>query len=369
MRDVRFRRALSLAIDRDELNEVVYIGLAKPSNNTIMQRSVLFKPEYAKQVGELRSQAGQQAARRGRPHQAQRPGLPPAARRPAGDHRGRACQRGDRGRRRAVADRRPMEEGRHQAAVQAADPRELPPAHLLRRGDHDRLCRRHDRGADADTSPKEFAPTMQGGLQWSRWGMFIEIQGQAGREVRHGGACKLLDYVKEWEHATDEAERRKAWEKILETNADQVFSIGTVNGIRQPIVVGPEGPERAQGRLLRLGSGRIYRPLPARHVLAGAVAVTRHATRLLRRRHYSVLCAARPTSGVSYCLYVPKSLQARRPFDERLIVAVLGTWPDRDRLSRRLRVRSTERTRWHRPRPAVSRRPDRTRRAVELQGA
>src|SRR6266576_2554634 len=47
MRDVRFRRALSLGIDRDELNEVVYIGLAKPSNNTIMQRSVLFKPEYA----------------------------------------------------------------------------------------------------------------------------------------------------------------------------------------------------------------------------------------------------------------------------------------------------------------------------------
>ena len=31
----------------EELNEVVYIGLAKPSNNTIMERSELFKPEYA----------------------------------------------------------------------------------------------------------------------------------------------------------------------------------------------------------------------------------------------------------------------------------------------------------------------------------
>ena len=39
---------------------------------------------------------------------------------------------------------------------------------------------------------------------------------------------------------TDEAGRRGAWEKILQTNADQVFSIGTVNGIRQPIVVGPK---------------------------------------------------------------------------------------------------------------------------------
>jgi len=47
MRDVRFRRALSLAIDRSELNEVVYIGLATPSNNTIMKRSELFKADYA----------------------------------------------------------------------------------------------------------------------------------------------------------------------------------------------------------------------------------------------------------------------------------------------------------------------------------
>ena len=47
MRDVRFRRALSVAIDRDEMNQVVYLGLAKPSNNTIMERSELFKPEYA----------------------------------------------------------------------------------------------------------------------------------------------------------------------------------------------------------------------------------------------------------------------------------------------------------------------------------
>src|SRR5262249_14947795 len=42
------RRALpARGIDRDELNQVVYIGLAKPSNNTIMERSSLFKPEYA----------------------------------------------------------------------------------------------------------------------------------------------------------------------------------------------------------------------------------------------------------------------------------------------------------------------------------
>ena len=55
-----------------------------------------------------------------------------------------------------------------------------------------------------------------------------------------GSACQLLDYVEEWQSATDEADRRKAWEKILQANADEVFSIGTVNGIRQPVVVGPK---------------------------------------------------------------------------------------------------------------------------------
>ena len=53
-------------------------------------------------------------------------------------------------------------------------------------------------------------------------------------------ACKLMDYLREWETSTDPAVRLKAWQEILSTNADEVFSIGTVNGIRQPVVVGPK---------------------------------------------------------------------------------------------------------------------------------
>jgi peptide/nickel transport system substrate-binding protein len=40
--------------------------------------------------------------------------------------------------------------------------------------------------------------------------------------------------------ATTDAARHRAWERILEMNVEQVFSIGTVNGARQPIVVGPK---------------------------------------------------------------------------------------------------------------------------------
>ena len=46
MQDVRFRRALSLAIHRYEINQVVYFGLVQESNNTVLPECPLFKPEY-----------------------------------------------------------------------------------------------------------------------------------------------------------------------------------------------------------------------------------------------------------------------------------------------------------------------------------
>ena len=91
-----------------------------------------------------------------------------------------------------------------------------------------------------DTSPKEFAPTMQGGLQWSRWGMFVESKGKQGEKCDLPDACQLLDLVHDWATAPEEAGRRAAWEKILEINMEEVFTIGTVNGILQPIVVSPK---------------------------------------------------------------------------------------------------------------------------------
>ena len=81
---------------------------------------------------------------------------------------------------------------------------------------------------------------MQGGLQWPRWGMFIESKGKQGEKCDMAEACQLLDNLQAWEKATDEATKRKAWDRILEINADQVFTIGTVNGILQPIVVSPK---------------------------------------------------------------------------------------------------------------------------------
>jgi peptide/nickel transport system substrate-binding protein len=68
-----------------------------------------------------------------------------------------------------------------------------------------------------NTSPREFAPTMQGGLQWPKWGMYVASKGKQGEECDMPEARKLLDDVREWEHAADEVGRRS-----------------------QPIVVGPK---------------------------------------------------------------------------------------------------------------------------------
>src|SRR5215470_13971302 len=46
VRDVRFRRALSLAVDRTEINQSIYLGLATEGNNTVLSQSPLFDESY-----------------------------------------------------------------------------------------------------------------------------------------------------------------------------------------------------------------------------------------------------------------------------------------------------------------------------------
>jgi peptide/nickel transport system substrate-binding protein len=240
MRDVRFRRALSVAIDREELNQVVYIGLAKPSNNTIMERSVLFKPDYATKWAQYDPKLANNLL--------------------DGVGLTKRDQQGFRllpdGRPATIVVEHASEETEDADALQLITEywKKIGLKMLVKPQTRENFRTRTLTGEaimtafagvvtavpTPDTSPVEFAPTMQGGLQWSRWGMFVESKGRQGEKCDMESACKLLDYVKEWEHATDEAGRRKAWEQILQTNGDEVFSIGTVNGIRQPIVVGPK---------------------------------------------------------------------------------------------------------------------------------
>src|SRR5437764_10085063 len=46
MRDVRLRRALSLATNRHEINQAIFFGLAIEGQNTVLPESPLYRPEY-----------------------------------------------------------------------------------------------------------------------------------------------------------------------------------------------------------------------------------------------------------------------------------------------------------------------------------
>ncbi len=240
MRDVRFRRALSVAIDRDELNQSVYLGLATPSNNTVMARSELFKPELAtkwatydpKLANKLLDEAG--LTKRGSDGIRLLPNGRPAT---------------------IVVELSSEETEDTDALTLIGECWKKVGIKLLVKPQTLENFRLRAFSGEAimtayagvvtavptvDTSPREFAPTMQGGLQWSRWGMYVESKGKQGEQCDLPSACRLTDYLREWETSTDPAVRRKAWDEILAANADEVFSIGTVNGIRQPVVVGPK---------------------------------------------------------------------------------------------------------------------------------
>jgi hypothetical protein len=47
-------------------------------------------------------------------------------------------------------------------------------------------------------SPREFAPTTRGGLEWPKWGMYFESRGNQGEKCDMEAACRLLDYLDEW---------------------------------------------------------------------------------------------------------------------------------------------------------------------------
>ena len=89
----------------------------------------------------------------------------------------------------------------------------------------------------ADISPGEFAPTSQQHLQWPKWGQYFQSSGKVGVPPDLPAAQELLSLYRLWRLAPNTAERRDIWHRMLKINAEQVFSIGIVAGVPQPVVV------------------------------------------------------------------------------------------------------------------------------------
>jgi peptide/nickel transport system substrate-binding protein len=86
-------------------------------------------------------------------------------------------------------------------------------------------------------SPAEFAPTDDVQAQWPRWGQYFQTRGKQGEKPADPAAEELLRLNAAWAMADSRDSRRDIWIKILEIWADQVFTIGVVGGVLQPVVV------------------------------------------------------------------------------------------------------------------------------------
>ncbi|MGF1608653.1 MAG: ABC transporter substrate-binding protein [Kiloniellales bacterium] len=238
-RDVRFRRALSLAINRREINQVAFFGLAREGNNTVLPESPLFMPEYQNRWTQL------DLARANR----------------LLDEIG-LTERDGRGIRR-LPDGRPL---RIIVETDGESSEETDVLQLLRDSwaeagialyakplQREVLRNRVYAGETlmtisaglenglptADMSPLELAPVRQDGLQWARWGQHYETGGLAGAAPDMPVAERLLALYEAWRATTDRDERTRIWHEMLSLHADQVLTIGLVSNIPQPVAVDP----------------------------------------------------------------------------------------------------------------------------------
>jgi peptide/nickel transport system substrate-binding protein len=89
----------------------------------------------------------------------------------------------------------------------------------------------------ADSSPEELAPTDQYQLQWPRWGQYFQTGGSVGEAPAVPEAAELIRLYESWRVAPTKAARREIWDRMLRIWTDQVFTIGVVAGVPQPVVV------------------------------------------------------------------------------------------------------------------------------------
>jgi peptide/nickel transport system substrate-binding protein len=237
LRTADVRQALSLAINRHEINQVVYFGLADEGGNTVLPESPLFRPEYASMWTAYD---------------------PDKARRLL-DGAGLVDRDGDGVR--DLPDGRPMDilvetAGENPTETDVlqliADTwRGIGVALYIKPTQRDLLRNRAVAGNALMTvwkglenavptpqmSPRELAPTSQVQLGWAKWGQHYEAGGRAGEPVDDAAAAELVELYEAWQMTTDDARRAEIWSRMLEIHAEQVFSIGIVRGIPQPVVV------------------------------------------------------------------------------------------------------------------------------------
>ena len=237
MRKADFRRALSLAIDREEINEVIYYGLARSSGDTVLPDSPLYEESYQTAWSELDIDRANELL----------DGLGLTER---NDDDVRLMSNGEPLEIIVTTAGESTEEtdvleliGDYwreigvQIFVQASQ-REVFRNRIFAGTSHMSIWAGLSNAVPtAEMSPWELAPTTQQQLQWPMWGHHYETGGQNGKAVEDDVAAELLDLFKAWQSATTQDEKSEIWKKMLSLYSDNVYSIGIVNGARQPVVI------------------------------------------------------------------------------------------------------------------------------------
>jgi peptide/nickel transport system substrate-binding protein len=236
LRDVRFRRALSLAISRETINKSLFFGLARPVGTAALPQSPFFREEWATAWADHDVDAANALL----------------------DDMGLTEREGWI---RRLPDGRPMEvivetAGERQIELDALELvaemwRQIGVRMVFRPLDRDILRNKVFAGETMmpvwfgwnlgiptpDANPNEVAPIDQSVFSWPKWGQHFQTGGELGEPVDHPEAARLLDLFDQWQAAESEAARAEAWRDMLAIHAEQVFSIGLLASAPQPVVI------------------------------------------------------------------------------------------------------------------------------------
>jgi peptide/nickel transport system substrate-binding protein len=237
MRDVRFRRALSLAINRKTINKGLYFGLAKPGGMTVLPISPFFK-EKNRDAWAIRDLEAANALL---------------------DEMG--LDKRDKDGFRLLPDGRPawvvIETAGERQEVENAlqiitdNWAEIGVKLIMRPLERDILRNRvyagetmastwfgWDNGLPQPyTSPSYLAPWDQAFQSWPKWGQYHQNHGAVGEPPDLPAAIELNDLAHQWTKAYSSVDRGLIWQQMVDIHADNVFAIGIINGAPQPVVV------------------------------------------------------------------------------------------------------------------------------------